>query len=227
MIKKIHSQIKILILFTLMFSVNTFAFEPFYYEYSSKISGFRVKSERSLTEYEPGIYELKIRSSNMVARYEEVSRFSLDENGYPIPLENWTKSKIFGVGRTAKNIFDWEKGIATYTKKDQVKQVEISSGVLDRLVYQLLLAEDLKEGKTILEYSFSDRGQIKNYAFENLGLETVKIDKSEYQAFRIKRVTEENDRETQFWISPELDYQLIRLTHREKDGSDYEMNIKL
>jgi len=212
---------------TILLSCSSFAFEPFHYEYSSKISGLKVKSERTLVEYEPGFYELKIKSSNMVARYEEASRFTLDHNGYPIPIENWTKSTLFGVGRTAKNVFDWNEGIATYTRKEDVRKTKITPGILDRLIYQLLLAEDLRSGKTSFEYRFSDRGSIQHYLFENLGLEKIEIGKKQLEAYRLRRVSENNERETQFWISPELNFQLVHLTHKEKEGSNYEMTIKL
>ena len=212
----------------LLFTTNSLlALEPFDHEYKSTFAGFGAKSRRSLTQLEDGTWELRMVSRNMLAKYEEVSHFKLDADGYPIPLENRFEGRLFGSKRKEVTQFDWDKGIATWTRKGETRTAELQPGMVDRILYQLLVPLDAEKGTELASYSFVNRGKARVYNFERLGTETIKIGGREIETIKMRRVNDNQEKQTSLWLAPELDYQLVKIHHRDKGGADYKMELKL
>lgn len=200
--------------------------EPFRQEFKMTLGGFKVSSVRTLSQLEDGNYELQLRAKNMIARYEEKSIFILDDNDQILPLQHSVSSKVFGISRHQKTLFDWDEKKATYTKKDTTRTVDIETGLLDRALYQLLIPRDLTAGITEPSYDFVDRGRIKNYTFGVLDEEQVDLADDRVLAVKLKRIQEDADKETLIWFAPEHGYELVKIAHTEEGGSDYHMVLK-
>lgn len=201
--------------------------EPFDKKYKMTLSGISVTAHRSLEQLDDGNYLFRLKAKNLISRYEEKSLFKVDDTGQMYPLEHSVKSRVLGVPRHERTVFDWETATATYTKKDTVRTTDIKPGHLDRVLYQLLVSGDLNSGKTELAYDFIDRGRLKTYEFEIVAEETVELKKAEVNAVRINRVNQRNkDKETHIWFAPENGYELIKISHIDKDGSDYHLELK-
>lgn len=211
----------------LLTAFSASALEPFSHEYKSKFAGFGAKSFRTLSEIEPGIWEFSMSSRNMFARYKEVSRFRLDESGYPVPLENYIEGRLFGVKRTERTEFDWDAGVATWYRKEDVRSVDIEPGMVDRILYQLLVPGHAATGVEEISYQFINRGQLKSYDFKRIGPETLTIGGQDIDTVKITRIDDNQEKETSVWLAPEMNYELIRIYHHDKDGADYEMELKL
>lgn len=196
---------------------------PFEQTFKSSYSGIPVTTERSLTALEDGTYQFRVYSKNFLARYDEKSIFQLDPKGDIQPLEHSVKSRVFGVSRSETTDFDWETMEATYTKSGETKVTAIEHGMLDRVLYQLLLPEDLADGNTQPAYDFVDRGRLKTYEFEVLAEETIETKEEEINALKLRRITDKEGRETLVWFASEHDYQLVKISHTEDDGGDYHM----
>lgn len=196
---------------------------PFEQTFKSSYSGIPVTTERTLQELDDGKYQFRIYSKNFLARYDEKSIFQLNSDGSIQPLEHSVRSKVFGVSRSEVTQFDWENLEAIYTKSDETKVTDIEPGILDRVLYQLLLPEDLAEGNMQPEYQFVDRGRLKIYQFEVLTEEPVETREEEINALKLRRITDREGRETLIWFAPEHDYQLVKISHTEDDGGDYHM----
>ena len=222
-----HSSFIVLTLSLLVCAPTALAIDvqPFSREYKSNFAGFRAKSMRSLTEVSDGIYELKVNAKNLFARYEEGSRFRLNELGQPVPLENWTHINGLGIVRKERTLFDWEAGIATWTKKKDVREVEIEPGMVDRLLYQLMLPDALESQVQNPSFQFVHRGRIREYVFEVFELETIDIAKQQVEAIPLRRITDHPTKQTDIWLAPES-YELLKIAHRDKDGSAYGMELK-
>jgi len=206
---------------------NSLALEPFNHEYKSKFAGFNAKSFRTLTEVEEGIWELRMVSKNFIAKYEEVSRFKLDENGYPIPIENYFEGRLFGVKRKEMTRFDWDTGTATWNRKEDVRSAELEPGMVDRILYQILVPVDAQKGTEIASYSFINRGAVKTYDFERLGTEIINLDGSDIEAVKMRRIDDKKEKETTLWLAPEMNYELVKIHHHDDDGADYELELKI
>lgn len=202
-------------------------FEPFEQEFSAKLGGLRVSADRTLRQLDDGNYEFRLNARKIIARYEEKSVFRIDDQGQIYPLEHSVVSKVFGIARRETTIFDWETLQATYTKRDTVRTVDIQPGLLDRALYQLLLPRDLAAGITEPTYEFIDRGRLKTYIFGIVDQEQIELVDDEVTALKMTRINEEdNDKTTLVWFAPDHDYELVKISHIDEDGSDYLMTLK-
>lgn len=203
----------------------SFALEPFNHEYKSTFAGMGAKSTRTLKEIGDGIWELQMSSKNFVAKYVETSRFTLDPQGRPVPIENTVSGRLFGISRKENTVFDWENGIATWTKKNDTRTTPISDGMVDRILYQLLIPVDLAAGAEVTSYEFINRGSQKTYNFERVGEETISISGQDIDTVMLRRLDDKQEKETTLWLAPDRGYELVRIHHLDEDGADYKMEL--
>jgi hypothetical protein len=207
-------------------SSDAFSLEPFYREYKSTFAGFSAKSSRELKEVEPGVWELSLKARNWIARYEETSRFTLSEEGYPIPQMHYFKGRLLGVNREEITHFDWQDELANWQRGDDQRTAELHEGVVDRILYQILVPMDVESGKEVTTYEFVNRGDLRTYQFEILGEETMDFDNREINAVKLERIYDDEEKQTAVWIAPDLGYEIVKIVHHDEDGADYLMELK-
>ncbi|MDB5967787.1 MAG: hypothetical protein JWQ90_237 [Hydrocarboniphaga sp.] len=129
-----------------------------------------------------------------------------------------------GVGSGKENFslrFDWPKQQAIYQNGD-VRP--ITEGTLDRLSIQLalrdwLLSERSATGKEPVgehEVKFADRKKVDSYRFEVRAHERVTVPAGTFDTTRLDR-TDSKTRRTQFWLSPEHGYIVIKAEQQRDD----------
>ena len=212
-----------------LFSQPVYAAEipaPFAQKFKATLAGFKLSAQRTLRKLDNDQYEFSVVAKNLVARYTEKSTFRVDSNGDIFPLSHSVKSKIFGVARTEQTAFNWETGLATYRKKDTIRSIDIQPGVLDRTLYQLLLPADLAAGNLEPSYAFIDRGRLKTYQFTVLAEEEVELADTSVSALKLTRVQESKKRQTLIWIAPEHNYEVVKISHLDEEGSDYKLVLR-
>lgn len=192
-------------------------------EYRSKFEGFGVKTTRTLTLLDDGTYLFRVKSSNFLARLDERSHFRINEDGEYQSLEHRMERRVLGVRREETTEFDWETGEVTFERRDDTRVLPLEPGYTDRTLYQYLMELDLAQGVEMPSYMVVDRGRIRDFTFEQLGEEQIEIDGDEVTAIKLRRITEDDDRETLAWFAPSMNYRLVQIIHSEKDGSEYEM----
>lgn len=195
-------------------------------EYRSKFEGFGVTTVRTLTLLDDGTYLFRVRSSNFLAKLDEKSHFRINEAGEYQSLEHTMERSVLGVRREENTQFDWEAGEVTFERRDDTRVLPLEPGYTDRTLYQYLMELDLAEGVEMPSYMVVDRGRIRDFTFEQLGEELIDIAGEEVSAIKLRRITEDDDRETLAWFAPSMDYRLVQIIHSEKDGSEYEMYFK-
>lgn len=219
---KITSRLAALIL--LCFSALLIAQDTlFSAEYKTRIEGIPITTDRTVVRLEDGTYEYRMRSSNFMAKFEEVSHFRQLEDGTLQPLRNVSERKVFGVSSRAITRFDWDAGIAYYERKDDRREVAIEPGMLDRTLYQYQLERDMRAGRPGLTYDIVDKGRVRDFTFENLGVENLDLGNQQVSAFKLRRVTDDDERETLVWLAADFDYEIVKIYHREDEDSEYVM----
>jgi hypothetical protein len=78
---------------------------------------------------------------------------------------------------------------------------------------------DLKRGQVPDRYSLVDKTQIKTYQIRNQGEETLSTPLGQLRTVRINQYTPGKTRMTTFWVAPDLQYLLVRIS-QEKDGKE-------
>jgi hypothetical protein len=197
-------------------------------EYKTRIEGIPITTTRSLVLREDGTYRFRIRSSNFLARFQESSYYEVLEDGSFRPFLNQSERRIFGVASKSETRFDWEAMQAEFERNDDpLKQTPLEPGMVDRTLYQYLMEIDMRAGRPQLSYDVVDKGRIRNFTFENLGVEDLKIEDEILSAFKLRRITETDERETLVWMAADLDYEIVKIYHREEDDTEYTMTRDL
>lgn len=209
-------------------SVQCFAasppLNPFKATYVAKFNGMPVEAQRELTKVGNG-YRLSTSASNMLGQMNESEVFHLDAKGVIQLDEYHSQQNFFGINRAEDMVIDPAKGIARYTRKGKTTEIPLAPGYLGPVSYQLQLARDLAEQGTAYRYEVVNRGKVKDYQFEPVGEEVVDTAMGSIRALKLRRVRDNQERETVFWLAPDWNYLLIKLWQREEDGQSYELTL--
>ena len=122
-------------------------------------------------------------------------------------------------------IFDWDAKRVRNTGAGEHWDIEMPEGAIDRLVMQLDMLFDLRDGQTDMAYRIARQGRIKTYLFGVVGEEDIKLDNGTYRAIKVMR-KEEDDDQSWVWSAPELDYFPIRFLKQKKSGLKTELSLR-
>jgi len=121
-----------------------------------------------------------------------------------------------GKPRTVDIAFDWSVPRVVNTVNDQRWNLAIPPGTVDRLVYQLLIMQDVAHGGgAVLVYPVADGGKLKTYRFERTGEETVEVPLGRFATIRLERRYEKADTHATVWVAPALHHLPVRVVHHE------------
>lgn len=188
------------------------------------------KMTRSLNVLDDGtyLYESSSRATGFISwfikdRIVERSKWRY-VNNKPRPSQysyHRTKGKR---ERHADLSFDWEQGIVTNNINNKPWHMPVPPEALDKLLYQIAMMIDLRDGKKELEYQVADGGKLKLFKFTVLGEEPLDSKLGTLHTIKLQRTNDE--RQTTIWCAPALDYLPIRIEQVEEDGSRLTINIK-
>jgi hypothetical protein len=188
------------------------------------------RMERSLHANSDGsyIFQSKSEAAGMLSillsdNIDESSTWIIGD-GRPRPL----KYQYHHTGRKqgerhAVLEFDWKKGIVTNRINNDPWTMKVPTGTQDKLLYQYTLMRDLEEGRKILSYDVADGGELKNFRFERMGMETIVTPLGHLQAVKLQRI--QGSRRTVIWCASALDYLPVRI-EQHKDGKVLTMEIR-
>ena len=222
--------------------------------YKGKLSGFSVKTTRTLIELAPNHYELKSVAKNAFASITEHSFFhvstppktptempvkTLDEPTTSNEKTSNTEKqfisekylyerKILGSNSQQQLLFDWNTLTAQYIRKDKPKKNkshQISYGMLDPSLYQLKLQQDAYTNQKIFHYRYPKTWKINTMDFALNGKTTFQLNKKTYDGIRLKRINQQDEKQTHLVLIPDLYFQIAEITHIEKDGKTYSIKL--
>ncbi len=163
-------------------------------------------------------------ADTMVATVSESSHFLLN-TGQLIPQRYEYLRKVLGKKRHALLSFDWQQQQVINNVQDRPWKLAVEPGTLDKLNYQLQLRLDLLNNREPLEYRVADGGLIKNYRFRKDGEERLKTPIGTLSTVRIRRVREDDRKQTLIWFAPDLDYLIVKLAQVDKKGKEFTLLI--
>jgi len=125
--------------------------------------------------------------------------------------------------RNAELTFDWNKKIVTNSIDSQPWKMTIKPDTLDKLVYQLVMMNDLQQGNTELNYSIADGGKLKDYKISIMGEETIKTKIGEFKTIKVARIR--GKRTTTMWCAEKLGYLPVRIHQKKNGGGEHTAEI--
>ncbi len=133
-------------------------------------------------------------------------------NGKLIP--NFYEYIRSGSKKRERNVtveFDWTKNQITNSINGDSWKMSAADGMLDKLLYQLSIMMDLKQGKSVLTYQIADGGKEKIYIFETVGEEIVDTPLGKMNTIKLQRKREDSDRQSIFWSAPDIHYLPVKI----------------
>lgn len=151
----------------------------------------------------------------------EQSHFCVHDNAIRPVAFRYNRS---GVGAAKENFslrFDWARHEAV-NQNGEVRPIE--DGMVDRLSMQLVLRDWMltekartgKEPENEREVPFPDRKRNERYRFQIRARETVETPAGRFETVRLDR-TDSTKRRTQFWLSPQHAYIVIKAEQQRGD----------
>ena len=169
---------------------------------------------------------IESKASSMLASIYEKSNLELVDDQLR-PIHYIFKRSVLGKKRNVSIEFDWEANKATNNVADKPWNMSVTPGVQDKLSYQILLQQQVAQGKTEFNFNVADGGSLKEYKFKVDGKTEIEAPIGKYEAIKVKRIRDENSkRQTYIWFAPELDYQIIKLMQIEKENKAYTLLLK-
>jgi len=107
--------------------------------------------------------------------------------------------------------FDWPNKQITNSINGDSWKMSAADGMLDKLLYQLSIMMDLKQGKSVLTYQIADGGKEKVYTFETVGEEVLDTPLGKLNTIKLKLKREDSDRQSIFWSAPDIHYLPVKI----------------
>lgn len=199
--------------------------QEFSAKYKAKYYGISVSATRGLTKLEDGSFLFSFVADSFLADLKESSRFSWSDDEHIIPqVYNYERGGL-GRDRKAEVVFHWDRGQVVNNVQDKPWQMDVPTGALDKLSYQLQLRTDIVNGKSLGPYQIADGGKLKEYSFEVVGEETLTTPAGRFDVIKVRRLREQDDsRQTVIWFAKHWDYLVVRL-QQEEDDKTYEIDL--
>lgn len=146
-----------------------------------------------------------------------------------IPLDyNYTLSAFLMPDRKRQVEFDWANKTAhSPVKKDKWSLTDIPENSYDALSYQLQLLIDVSEDKEEMTYQLAHKGKLRESTFVVLGPEIIDTRFGKLNSIAAKKLRDDDaKRQTYLWFSKDYPLLLLKMTQRESDGEEYEIQLK-
>lgn len=200
-------------------------------EYAGSVSLGSLACRMTLTHNADGSYTLESSShavgfASMFVKdvVTETSRFEMHD-GRLRPLE-YRYIRSGGKHEKSETIhFDWAKNSARTVENGQEKLTPLTTGVIDRLLLQLVLGLDAESGRLHSEYTVLDHHELASFAPPVLADQRIHVPEGYYDTLLAERQDKGSKRVTDFWLAPQLHYLPVQIQQREPGGDTYTLAL--
>jgi hypothetical protein len=207
-------------------------YPEFIAHYDASASGFGVGSVTVSLKHEGGgryLYTQETKSSGIASWFSaedavETSHWQL-KDGRIEPLEYQSQRKGGDDDDNEHLIFDWGKHKVRNVGAGPHWEIDLPPGTLDRLVLQLAMLFDLRDGATRFDYQIPRQGRIKDYRFALMGEEDINLTPGAYHTLKVGRTNDDKD-QSWVWSAPELDYFPVQFLKKKKSGITIELELR-
>jgi len=175
------------------------------------------------------LYEQKSVTRGIAALFgsdkaTESSRWRFHNNAIQV-IEYRSRRKKGDDDDNAHLVFDRENRRVKNIGAGEHWEIAMPEGAIDRLVMQLAMLFDLRNGDSVFKYRIPRQGRIKIYDFELVGEESIELDSGIYRTLKVERTNDDRDRNW-VWSAPHLDYFPVRFLKHKKNGIKLELVLK-
>ena len=102
--------------------------------------------------------------------------------------------------------------------------LKVPKSTTDPTLLELYLMQNFSENRRHTKYNVVDRGQLKHYIFQSMGLVTLKLSKTAYVCEKVRIVRRNSKTQTTLWLAKKLNYFPVRIQHND-DGDIVEAKL--
>ena len=194
-------------------SINEYSAKYFY-----KSDEISIKGIRKL-EIRDGKYSLNFKAKNLLASMRIGSEFNINEgvlktNSYSIRV------KPRFVNRDQDIKFDYIGNIIESTGREEWEEdLDTSGEILDPLNAQIKIRINLISGleKFSINLLEIESGKVEENFYEVVGKEVFTFNEIDYECIKLKRIRETDDRETIYYIAPDLNFMFLKIVDMGQD----------
>tara|TARA_R110001592_G_scaffold362933_1_gene678920 strand:+ start:10186 stop:10989 length:804 start_codon:yes stop_codon:yes gene_type:complete len=226
------TQISLIFFISVCLSASASAVELKEHEasYVAKIKkgvSLKGKATRSLKKIQGNKWLYRFDVESFIADIKE-STVLIERNQDIKPIQYDYKLSAFLMSdRKRKVKFDWEKQTAINPlKNNDWKLTAIPDNTYDQLSYQLQLLLDVSNNKTNMTYQLAHKAKLRESQFVVLGEEVIDTRFGKLKSISAKKQRDDDaKRETYLWFSADYPLLLLKMTQKEKDGEEYEIEL--
>ena len=125
-----------------------------------------------------------------------------------------------GSRRGRRNIaltFDWHAGTMTVEQQDEINDVAIEPGTLDRGSVRVALMRDLARGNRTGTHVLVDPDVIRPYHYVVESTEEIETGLGSVRSHRVRQQRDGSSRHTLIWLAPSLAFVILRLEQHRED----------
>ena len=194
-------------------SINEYSAKYFY-----KSDEISIKGIRKL-EIRDGKYSLNFKAKNLLASMRVGSEFNINEgvlktNSYRIRV------KPRFVNRDQDIKFDYIANIIESTGREEWEEdLDTNGEILDPLNAQIKIRINLISGleKFSINLLEIESGKVEENFYEVVGKEVFTFNEIDYECIKLKRIRETDDRETIYYIAPDLNFMFLKIVDTGQD----------
>ena len=179
--------------------------------------------ERRFYKKEPNnyIFSSESRTTGLISLFRkdqiiEISNWNYSDSTI-IPMHYSYKHTGGKKNRDVEINFNWNHQQIINRVNDSIWRMKTQTGILDKLLYQLVIMIDLKSGSMPERYLIADGGKIKEYFFKYIQDEIIETPIGSFNTMKFARY-KKNKQETFLWCAYDLDFLPIKVITKENDG---------
>ena len=200
--------------------------------YDARINGIPLAEVSfSLRQLDNGdyVYQRKLTSVGIASLFGKkvssaTSRWRFTNNWIQV-LEFQSSNEDGDADDNLHLVFNWKTAHVKNVSTADPWQTKMPEGTLDKLVMQLALLFELRDGSTEFQYPVAHQGRIKQYRFKQTGKEKIELPMGEYDTLIVERLDDDRDK-TKIWSVPELNYFPVRFLELKKSGKKKELLLR-
>ena len=208
----------ILLLIFAFFDVNAESINGYSARYFYTSDEISIKGIRRL-EINDGNYLLNFKAKNLLASMSIGSEFNINEgilktNSYKIRV------KPRFVNRDQDITFDYAVNTIQSTGREEWKEeFDINGEILDPLNAQIKIRINLISGldKFSINLLEIESGKVEKNFYEVTGKDIYTFNETDYECIILKRIRKTDDRETIYYIAPDLNFMFLKIVDTGKD----------
>lgn len=122
-------------------------------------------------------------------------------------------------------IFNWKTFYVENVSSVDPWQTSMPKGTLDKLLMQMALVLELRDGSTEFRFPVAHQGRIKQYRFKQTGRERIELPMGNYDTLIVERLDDDRDK-TRIWSVAELNYFPVRYLKHKQSGIKLELSLR-